>query len=316
MRVLITGAAGNLGTLLGQYLLSTTDHFLNLMVHRTPVSRGLEREGRARVYRCDLADPATLSAVCRDSEVIVHFAGVLFAPNPEKFLPTTNLLYTRHLVDAALAAGTKRFILISFPHVEGPTSREDPCTDRQNRQPISVHAQTRLAAEKYLIERAKSSSMRAISLRPGMIYGKEVLMVAFARQLTQRRLLGVWRSPTPIHLLSIDDFNACCRAAIEQPDATGIYALGDDAPTTLQEFLDTACRCWGAKRPWRVPVWSVYLVARLCETFAKIFRTRTPFTVDFIQIGRIPYYCDTRRMKGDLLPRLRYPSLQAGLEIL
>jgi len=316
MRVLITGAAGNLGTLLARYLLSTTDHFLNLMVHRTPIHHDLERQGRTQVYRCDLADPATLSVVCRDSEVIVHFAGVLFAPHPEKFLPTTNLLYTRHLVDAAVIAGAKRFILVSFPQVEGPTSREQPCTDRQDRQPISVHAQTRLAAEKYLIDRARGSGMRAIALRPGMIYGKEVLMIAFAKQLAQRHLLGVWRSPTPIHLLSIDDFNACCQAAIERPAAGGIYPLGDDAPTTLQEFLDTACRRWGMKRPWRVPLWSVYLVAWACEILATIFKTRTPFTVDFIRIGRIPYYCDTTRMKTELLARLAAPSFTEGIRIL
>jgi len=314
-RVLITGAAGNLGSHLARYLLESTDHELHLMTHRTPLPSELAAAERVVEHRCDLAEPATLAEACAASDVIVHFAGVLFAPRPEKFLPETNTAWARNLVDAAIDNGVERFILVSFPHVEGPTSEADPCTGRQDRDPISAHARTRLAAEKYLTERAAESRMVAISLRPGMIYGRDILMVAFARKLARRKLLGVWRKPTPIHLLSIDDFNACCRGAIERPDARGIYPLGDDAPTTLQEFLDTACAHWKVRRPWRVPLWSVYAVAWTCELFARIFRTRTPFTVDFIRIGRVPYFCDTSRMRRDLLPALRYPSLADGLEI-
>ncbi len=316
MRVLITGAAGNLGNFLARFLLAESDHFLNLMMHEKPVADDLAQSDRTRVYPCDLAQPRTLAEVCSASDVIVHFAGVLFAPAPEKFLPLTNFVYTKNLVDGASARAVKRFVLISFPQVEGPTSAQDPCTDRQDREPVSVHAKTRLAAEKYVLEQGKESGMRAIALRPGMIYARDVLMIAFAKKLAEKRLLGVWRNPTPIHLLSLDDFNACCKAAIENPKAEGTYPLGDDGPTTLQDFLDTACSYWGLSRPWRVPLWSVYLVAWSCETFASIFRTRTPFTVDFIRIGRIPHYCDTSRMKAELLPKLKYPSLKDGIGIL
>ena len=141
-------------------------------------------------------------------------------------------------------------------------------------------------------------------------------MIRFAKRLAEKKLLGVWKHPTPIHVLSIEDFNACCRIALERSDIQGIYPLGDDAPTTLQEFLDTVCARWGLAKPWRVPVWSVYTVAWLCETAARLFRTRTPFTIDFIRIGRVPYYCDTRRMKAELLPTLQYPTLQEGLALL
>ena len=316
MRVLITGAAGNLGGSLARFLLAESNHFLNLMIHEKPVADDLAQSDRTKVFACDLGQPSTLAEVCSASDVIVHFAGVLFAPAPEKFLPLANFVYTKNLVDAASARAAKKFILISFPHVEGPTSVEVPCTGRQDCEPVSVHAKTRLAAEKYVLEKGKESGMRAIALRPGMIYGRDVLMIAFAKKLAERKLLGVWRKPTPIHLLSLDDFNACCKAAIENPNAEEIYPLGDDSPTTLQDFLDTTCSYWGLSQPWRVPLWSVFLVAWFCETFASIFRTRTPFTVDFIRIGRVPYYCDTSRMKAELLPKLKYPSLKDGISTL
>ena len=42
------------------------------------------------VVRADLGDRPTLVPAVRGADVIVHFAGVLFAPRPEKFLPITN----------------------------------------------------------------------------------------------------------------------------------------------------------------------------------------------------------------------------------
>lgn len=316
MRVLITGAAGNLGGILAGHLLVRSSHGLNLMVHRTRLAPGLAETPRIKVYQCDLGRPDTLAQACRDSDVIVHFAGVLFAPGPERFLPDTNTGYTKNLVDAAVTAGVKRFILISFPHVEGPTTRENPCTGRLDGRPVNVHARTRLESERYVLEQARRAGMRGISLRAGMVYGKDILMVAFARKLAEKRLLGVWREPTPIHLIAIDDFNECCLSAIDSPGAEGIYPLGDDAPTTLQDFLDFCCRRWKTPAPWRLPLWSVYAAAWSCEAVAWVFGTRTPFTVDFIRIGRVPYCCDTSRMKSELLGELKYPSLADGARIL
>ncbi len=73
----------------------------------------------------------------QDAEVIVHFAGILFKPRPEKFLPETNTVWFSNLVDAALEAGVRRIILISFPQVEGPTSVEHPGTGRLDRDPLA-----------------------------------------------------------------------------------------------------------------------------------------------------------------------------------
>jgi len=316
MRILITGAAGNLGGMLSRYLLAETNHFLNLMTHEHPVDPTLNDPKRTKIYKCDLEKPGTLKEACANSEVIIHFAGLLFAPKPAEFLPTTNTVYAQHLIDAAITEEVKRFILVSFPHVEGPTSKEKPCTDRLDRKPISIHAQTRLAAEKYLFEKASGTQLRAISLRPGMIYGKDVLMISFAKKLAQRRLLGVWQENTLIHILSIDDFLSCCKAAIEKPDAKGIYPLGDDSPTTLQAFLETCCKKWDVAKPWRMPLWLIYSTAWAAETYARVFGTRTPLTADFIRIGKVPYFCDTTRMKRDLLRELKYPSLEVGKEIL
>jgi nucleoside-diphosphate-sugar epimerase len=315
MNVLITGAAGNLGSFLTRHLLAGTHH-LKLMIHRQELPPEIANHPNTSVHRANLGRIETLYAPCENTDCIVHFAGRLFAPQPERFLPETNVTYVRNLVSAALAGGVGKFILISFPHVEGESRPENPASGTLLGSPGSIHARTRLEAERHIFAACEGAGMVPVSLRAGMIYGRGVLMIAAARRLLERRLLGVWREPTWIHLISLPDFLGCLEAAIQGSGVRGIYNLGDEAPLTLQEFLDRAAEYWGVPKPWRAPEWVFYLAAACVEAYALLFRSASPLTRDFIKIGMASYVSDTTRMRQELLPQLRYPSLAEGIELL
>ncbi|MHB8791975.1 MAG: NAD-dependent epimerase/dehydratase family protein [Thermoleophilia bacterium] len=357
MNILITGAAGNLGSHLARHIIKTnaadeatgrvppdvpglgatsSPRKLKLLIHDKEPPADIAMAPDVTIYRADLAEQATLIEPCQNTDCIVHFAGVLFAPRPEKFLPETNTRYARNIMDAALAAGVKKFILVSFPHVEGESTPGHPARGTLDGHPASVHAQTRLAAEKYLFDAcgwgseqaagtvpnkaqetlAATTQMTPIALRPGMIYARGILMPDAARWLSRRHLLAVWKKPTWIHLISLPDFLAATETAIEKPEASGIYNLGDDGPLTLQEFLDRAAKVWGRRSPWRAPEWAFFAAGALTEAFAAIFRTQAPLTRDFIRIGMASYTADTSRMKTVLLPVLQYPTLEEGIVLL
>ncbi len=313
--ILITGAAGNLGALLARYLVPSGLN-LRLMVHRTPLPHDLQQAKNVCPVRADLAQPETLHEAVVGADVVVHYAGVLFAPRPERFLPETNTRWFANLLDACLRAGVGRMILISFPHVEGRTTVDAPASGRLDRVPVSVHAKTRLEEERLLLERTKETGTTPVVLRLGMVYGRDILMVEAAKWLARRRLLGVWREPTWIHLISKADYLTATEAAILNPHAQGIYHIGDERPVTLQHFLDEACRVWQLPRARRLPVWTIYTVAFLSELFALISRKPSPLTRDFIRIGRVSYYGDTRRAREELIPVLQHPTLESGLATL
>ena len=315
MKILITGAAGNLGSFLTRHLLGSP-HKLNLLIHRRPPAFDADAEPNVRVFRADLGRPETLAEPCRGVDAIIHFAGVLFAPRPEKFLPTTNVTYVENLVAAALTAKVGKIILVSFPHVEGESTPENPARGALSGRPTSVHARTRLAAEKHLFAACEGTATAPIALRPGMIYGRGVLMIEAARRLMRRRFMAVWRRPTWIHLLALPDFLRCVVAALQKPEASGIYNLGDDGPLTIQEFLDALARHWGYATPWRLPRWTFYAAAAAVEMYAAVFNTAAPLTRDFVRIGMASYYGDTARTKAELLPSLAYPTLREGLPLL
>jgi nucleoside-diphosphate-sugar epimerase len=313
--ILITGAAGNLGSLLARHLLQS-GHTLRLMYHRTPIAPDLLASPCVQAVCADLRDPRTLPPAVEGVSIMIHFAGVLFAPRPERFLHETNTVWFSNVLHAALAAGVERVILASFPHVEGPTTVEHPATGRLDRQPISVHARTRLAEEQILFARTGGTATTPVVLRFGLVYGPGILMIEAARWLAARRLLGVWREPTLFHLLSTADYLRATEAAIVKAGVHGIYHVGDEQPVAIQEFLDLLCGHWGYRRPIRVPFWSVYAAATLCEIAAWIARTKSPLTRDFVTLGRVSHWGDTRRARAELIPRLEHPTLREGLTTL
>jgi nucleoside-diphosphate-sugar epimerase len=309
--VLITGAAGNMGTLLSRHLAGRLPR-LRLMYHRTSLAADVMRADGVEAVQADLGDPRTISAAVEGVDVIVHFAGVLFAPRPERFLPITNVQWFEHLVEAALRAGVGKIILASFPQVEGPTSFDQPATGRVDRDPISIHARTRLEAERLLLSRTAHTETVPVVLRFGVVYGRDVLLVEAARRLARRGLLGVWREPTILQLIAAPDYLQATEAAIRNPSAAGIYHVGDEQPITIQEFLDGLCAEWGYRRPWRVPMWSVHVGAAACELFALAAGTKAPLTRDIVALGRVSHWGDAGRTRRELLPELICPSFSAG----
>lgn len=310
--VAITGAAGNLGSILARSMLKD-DVLLHLLVHHRSLPSDIVYAPNVRTFQVDLTDPKTLAPSLQGVDTVVHFAGVLFKGCPEKFLPTTNTLYFRNLLAASSQAGVRRVILVSFPHVEGATTPEHPARGSMQGNPVSVHAQTRLEEERLLMAQ---SDMEGIVVRCGMVYGRGVLMIDAARWFSRHYLLGIWRQPTWIHLISTDDFTAAMRAAVYNPEANGIYHIGDDGIQTLQEFLHVATRHWHSCRPWQMPLWMIYSAAWLFEQWSLLTGQRAPLTRDFITIGRVSYYGDTSRMKADLLPELKYSTFREGITTL
>lgn len=310
INVCITGASGNLGSLTAQHMMSFSKLNLNLMVHRKDISYKINDPERIKVFKCDLGDCDSLDACLNGVDVIVHYAGVLFKANPEKFLVTTNTKYFENLLIASKRNNVKRIILISFPHVEGPTSVNQPSTNKLDCTPISMHAKTRLQEEKLLIQYYPESTI----LRVGMVYGNGILMPDAARWFAKYWLLGVWKEPTFIHLISKVDFLDCVTNAVIGEHVSGTYNIGDDGIQTLQDYLKLACKYWKVKEPWIMPSWLIMFAASMFEIISKILGVASPLTKDFIKIGQVSYYGDTARMKKDLLPALRYRTMLEGIE--
>jgi nucleoside-diphosphate-sugar epimerase len=315
VNILITGAAGNLGSHVARHLLPG-QHRLNLAVHDAPLSSDLVEHPSVAVRHIDLARPETLRQACAGIDCIVHLAGVLFAPLPERFLPKTNVGYVRNLVVAAKGAGVRKFILASFPHVEGETTPDSRAVGRLDASPTVIHFRTRLEAERVLIDATKDGSMTTVVFRAGIVYGRGIKLIEGARWMLRHHLLAVWRKPTWAHLIALPDFLVALQAAIELESASGIYQICDDCPITIQDFLDRLADHYQCPRPWRLPAWMFRLAGVSCEAASLLFHIPALLNRDIVSAGMTSCVADTSRMRRELLPVLAYPNIEQGLTLL
>jgi nucleoside-diphosphate-sugar epimerase len=274
MRVFVAGASGAIGERLVPKLIDA-GHSVTGMTRSPEKASAIEAAG-ARPAVADALDRAAVSEVVRDAEpdVVVHQLTALtnLGGNPRKLdreFAGTNRLRTEgtdYLLDAATAAGARRFVAQSFagwPYARegGPVKTEDDPLDTS--PPIGELEM--LAAIRYLEDAVtRAQRLEGVVLRYGGFYGPGTSLArgsrdSFTEAIRKRRFpivgagTGVWS------FVHIDDAAAATVAAIEG-GALGIYNVVDDDPAPVSEWLPALAQVIGAKPPRRVPTWLGRLV--------------------------------------------------------
>lgn len=130
-RVLVTGAGGSIGSEIARQVVALGPASLTLLdhdeTHLHDLLVDLDDGGVAEPVLADIRDPDRIHAIFADRrpEVVFHAAAHKHVPileaHPEEAL-RTNVIGTANVADAAAAAGTQRFVLISTDKAVSPTS--------------------------------------------------------------------------------------------------------------------------------------------------------------------------------------------------
>jgi uronate dehydrogenase len=215
--VLLTGAAGGLGTLMRD-LLPAHGYELRLL-DLLPV------DGAPDAITADLADKEALREAVRGVDAIIHLAGISLEASFEKIL-AANIEGTYNLYEAARAQGVPRIVFASSNHAVGFTPRplgEDPPipVDTPHR-PDTFYGLSKSFGEDLAQLYWDKHGLETVSVRIGSCFPEP----------TSVRMLSLWMSPTDGARL----FHAALTA--EHVGHTVVY--GSSANTRLWWDLSTA----------------------------------------------------------------------------
>jgi UDP-glucose 4-epimerase len=227
MTVLITGASGFIGTRLVQ-----------------PGDRVLARGGSsmAGAVGGDLLDALSLAKACADIDTIFHCAGYAhaFASSDSERHWRVNFEGTRDLVNAAGAAGVKRFVFLSS--VKAMAEPGDECVDEDwPGEPDSPYGCAKRSAEDAVLAAGVRYGMHVVNLRLAMVYGRG------GRGNLERMVRGIragWFPPLPEtgnkrSLVHVDDVVAAMRLVADAPAANGrTYIVADARAYSGRELYD------------------------------------------------------------------------------
>ena len=167
MRVLVTGGAGYIGSHMALVLLRAGHDVVVVddlsAGHRDAVPAG------AVFVEADVADRARMSDVLRVHriEAILHFAAriqVGESVSDPRLYYRGNVAASIALLDSALDAGVKRFVLSSTAAVYGDPVRV-PIDEDHPTSPINPYGDTKLAVERMLAAYERAYGMRWAALR-------------------------------------------------------------------------------------------------------------------------------------------------------
>jgi nucleoside-diphosphate-sugar epimerase len=211
-RIVVTGAAGMLGTHLVRTLLADGHH-----VHGVDLRPPNVTHPRLRHSVGDVRDPALLHRVCADADALVHTAAAL-PSYPAATIRAVTVTGTRTVLTAARDTRLQRVVLISSTAVYGlPTVVPTP--EQHPRAPVDTYSRAKSEAEE-IAETFRAQGMSLCILRPKTFLGPErlglfAMLFEWAEEGHHFPVLG--RGDVRIQMLAVEDLIDAVTVALHAP---------------------------------------------------------------------------------------------------
>jgi len=271
MKVLVAGATGAIGRSLVPALLSAGHEVCGTT--RTAARLDLLRGWGAQAELCDAFEAAAVRALVQRfaPEVIVNQLtdlpdsfGRRSAPSGYRRTGRIRREGTRHLLDAAAAGGTRRFITQSIAFLYAPRGgrikTEDDPPALQAPPPFGDAVRDTVAMEEMVLA---APGVAGVVLRYGMFYGPGTWYArdgSVTRMVRRRMHPIVGDGGGMFSWLHVDDAASATVRAVES-EVTGVFNVSDDEPAPVREWLPVFAAAMGAPAPMHTPVWLARLVA-------------------------------------------------------
>jgi len=289
MKAAVTGATGFLGSHLASRLLADGWSVRGL-VHteeQIPAApNGIE------AIAGDICDRDTVNRVLAGAEVVFHtVSNFRTASGPRESYHRINVEGTRTALEAAQAAGARRFVHCSTIGVHGHVA-VTPADENAPFNPGDLYQETKLEAEHLVRAAIGSSPTEIVIIRPCSMYGPgDLRMLKMFRMLAKRTFLMLGPCRENFHAVYIDDaVQGFLLAALEPAAAGETFIVGGPGFVPLRDYISLAADAVGAPLPWlRFPYWLFHYAAVLCEAICVPLNVEPP-----LHRRRVRFYRNNR----------------------
>jgi 2-alkyl-3-oxoalkanoate reductase len=248
MNVLITGAAGFLGSNIVKVLLENRKHNIKCLVRQKAGTDKLlsiikyDKGNKIEILEGNLVNPIDARLAVKDVDIIYHCAAMMKGSTADMFYNT--VIGSRNLLEALLQENVRRVVLVSSFSVYGVaglprmgmvnelTPFEKYPTKRD------AYSYTKCKQETLFWEYVDKYKMPLVIVRPGVIYGEGASPFSTRIGL---KLFGCFFHLGNSNLIPLTHVRNCAEAIVlagEVPDIEGqIFNIHDDDLITSKEYL-------------------------------------------------------------------------------
>ena len=292
--ILVTGGTGFVGSAIAKELLRRGEDVAVLGRDADKIRRRLGTNVEARVG--DVSDPATLAAAMRGIDIVINAVQFPGSPIENRRKGYTyeevDLKGTRNQVDAAKAAGVRRFVYVS-----GVGAAKD----------AAKHwFRYKWEAENYV----QKSGLEWVVLRPTWVFGPEDVslnrFLGFADKLPFVPMFG--NGKQDMQPVFVDDVGRAAADCVLKPAAVNtVFEIGGPDVMSMNDVVVAALEVRGKKR---MLLHQPVFVGKTIGTLSSILPS-PPLSADAIDFITGPAVADNSRLLAVMQPRLT--SLRDGL---
>jgi UDP-glucose 4-epimerase len=262
MRVLVTGGAGYIGSVVVSELLDDGHHVVAL----DNLSKGHQGavDERARFVHGELADVGLVESTLREERIdaVVHMAAASLVgesvTDPGKYY-RSNVTYGLNLLDAMRVCGVGRLVFSSTAAVYGEPDKQ-PIEETDSTRPTNPYGETKLAFERALAWYDSAYAIRFASLRYfnacgatsrcGEVHEPETHLIPLVLQVAagRRDAIAVFGDDYPtrdgscvrdyVHVVDLARAHILALEALDAGSRT--YNLGCGGGFTVREVIEVA----------------------------------------------------------------------------
>ena len=251
MRVAVTGGTGFIGAHLVAALAARGVRVRCLL--RPSSNRALLPEEVEPVVAADLSDAAALERLVRDTDAVVHLAGLTRSWSPRE------LHHVNRGGTAALCAALTRvhpavgqLIMVSSQAAVGPSGRSRPRREEDSPSPVTAYGRSKLAAERI---RHRYPALPITVIRPPAVYGPGDRDIFAYFRLVRARVRLELVPAGRLSMVYVGNLVDALLLALERPPHAGqrVYHVADRGMVTMSTVAQWIAAAYG--RPTcRVPV--------------------------------------------------------------
>jgi dihydroflavonol-4-reductase len=299
--VLVTGAAGHIGNNLVRALLAR-GRTVRALTHASSASlAGLDVEKTPG----DILDRASLARPFEGVEVAYHCAALvsIVASDGPQIL-RTNVIGTRNVVDACLAAGVKRLVHVSSVHAlaqPGSNGLTDESCGPNLDPKAPAYDRSKTAGEEE-VRAGVRRGLDAVTVNPTGVIGPH----DYVPRLTGRALIGLYRGELPMNLaggfnwVDVRDVAAGALAA-EERGRTGERYLLSGHWASMPDIAKLMRDCTGHRGPRLVaPLMLARLGVPFFAAWAKLTRSEPLYTASSLRALREHRVCSSAKADAEL----------------
>ncbi|MBW4499549.1 MAG: NAD-dependent epimerase/dehydratase family protein [Scytonema hyalinum WJT4-NPBG1] len=295
-------------------LISGIGGFIGLRTAELAIAKGIKVSGLqdssdknkkaqnlgAKVIYGNVTDPATAQMACQGVDIVLHTAEIAKEGGSLDQFREINVSGTINMAQAAKNAGVKTFVHISSVLVYGfnypdRVTEDGPLCGEKN-----AYCQTKIEAEKALLELNDPANFGIIILRPGDVYGPGSIpwIVRPLVMMRQRLFAYANEGRGVINHTYIDNLIDAIFLAIEKETYGEIFNVTDGQETTWKDYFTRLADMAGLPAPFSLPKDELKLFLQLRYQGQKLFRKQADILPEVVDFMTRPYaYSITKAQK-------------------